>query len=171
VAGIAVSRDGAAGTAALFGDIATLAYRAAPSGSLGAMMLIYLTQQPLFAGGLWLGVESSVIAGVVGLGILVTDSSLPTAAVFAGLNAFPIVRLVRRALTARSDAGGGVDWYPPGLLIGLGLAVIAAVMLVLGGLDGFVPRHTKRRRSTAALAGIPRALLNCSTRSLSFCLA
>jgi len=135
VAGIAVSRDGAAGTAALFGDIATLPCLAAPSGSLGAMMLIYLTQQPLFAG-LWLGVEASVIAGVVGLGILVADSNLPTAAVFAGLNAFPVVRLVRRTLTARSDAGGGVDWYPPGLLIGLGLAVIAAVVLVLGGLDG-----------------------------------
>jgi predicted membrane protein DUF2232 len=136
VAGIAVSRDGAAGTAALFGDIATLPSLAAPSGSLGAMMLIYLTQQPLFAAGLWLGVEASVIAGVVGLGILVADSNLPTAAVFAGLNAFPFVRLVRGTLTARSDAGGGVDWYPPGLLTGLGLAVIAAVVLVLGGLDG-----------------------------------
>ena len=100
------------------------------------MTFIYLTQQPLFAAGQWLGVEASLMAGVVGVGILVADSSLPTAAVFAGLNAFPVVRWVRRTLTARSDAGGGVDWDPPGLLIGLGLAVIAAVVLVLGGLDG-----------------------------------
>jgi len=120
VAGIAVSRDGAAGTRALFGDIATLPYVAASSGSLGAMTFIYLTQQPLFAAGQWLGVEASLMAGVVGVGILVADSSLPTAAVFAGLNAFPVVRWVRRTLTARSDAGGGVDWDPPGLLIGLG---------------------------------------------------
>jgi hypothetical protein len=82
------------------------------------MMLIYLTQLPPFAAGLWVGIEASVIAGVVGLGILVADSSLPTAAVFAGLNAFPVVLLVRRAITARSDAGGGVDGCPPGLLTG-----------------------------------------------------
>ena len=63
------------------------------------------------------------------------DSSLLTTAVFVGLNPFPVVLLVRRALTARSDVGSGVDWYPPGLLTGLSLAVIAAVVLVLGGLD------------------------------------
>ena len=102
MAGIAVSRDGAAGTAALFGDIATLPCLAAPSGSLGAMMLICLTQQPLFVG-LWLGVRASMIAGVA--------------------------------------------W--------------------MGG----APRYAKRWRSTAALAGVLRASLNCSTRTPSFCLA
>jgi hypothetical protein len=112
VAGIAVSCGGAAGTAALFGDIATLPYLAAPCGSLGAMMLIYLTQLPLFTAVLWLGGEASVIAGVVGLGILVADSSLPTAPVFAGLNAFPVVLLVRRALTARSTRGVSTGTRP-----------------------------------------------------------
>ena len=137
---IAVSRRGAAGTAALFGGIAALPDLLAPGGSIGAMMLIYLTQLPLFGAGLWLGVEASVIAGVVGLGILMAGKGLPIAAVFAGLNAIPVVLLVRQALLARSGAEGSVDWYPPGLLTawltGLGLAVIAAVMLVLGSLDG-----------------------------------
>jgi hypothetical protein len=121
------------------------------------MMLIYLTQLPLFAAGPWLGVEASVIASVVGLGILVADSSLPTAAVFAGLSAVPVVLLVRRALLARPNAGGGVDWYPPGLLTawltGLGLAVIAAVVLVLGGLVSFCLAGLAVLHVLAALQG------------------
>jgi hypothetical protein len=139
------------------------------------MMLIYLTQLPLLGGGLWLGVGASMIAGVVGLGILVADSSLPTTAVFAGLNAFPVVLLVRRALFARSDAGGGVDRFRPGLLTawvsGRGLAVIAAVVLILGGLDGMRAALREALAFDSGFGGNTRALLNCSTRSPSFCLA
>jgi hypothetical protein len=141
VAGIRVSRPtSAAGIAALFGGIAALPYLVVPSGSLGAMILVYLTQLPLFAAGLWLGVEVSVIAGIAGLVILWAGGSLLTAVIFAGLNAFPVVLLVRQALLARTGGSGTIDWYPPGLLsawlTGLGLAVVAAVVLVLGGVDG-----------------------------------
>jgi Predicted membrane protein (DUF2232) len=130
----------AAGIAALLGGIAALPCLLVPSGSLGAMILVYLTQLPLFVAGLWLGVGASVIAGVSALVILGAAGSLPTVATFAGLNAIPVVLLVRRALLARTGAAGIIDWYAPGLLsawlTGLGLAVVAAVVFVLGGVDG-----------------------------------
>jgi hypothetical protein len=150
-----VSRPGAAGIAALFGGTAALPYLVVPSGSLGAMILVYLTQLPLFAAGLWLGVEASVMAGGVGLLILLVGGSSLTAATFAGLNAIPVVLLVRQSLMARAGAGGSVDWYQPGLLsawlTGLGLAVVAAVVLVLGDVDGL--RAALREALTPALNG------------------
>lgn len=140
MAGIGVRRPGIPGIAAVCGGVATLPYLVAPSGSLGTFILVYLTQLPLFAAGLWLGVSATAMAGVAGLVILVAADNLLTAAVFAGLNAVPVVLLVRQALLARTGAGSAVEWYPPGLLsawlTGLGLAVIAAAVLVLGGFDG-----------------------------------
>lgn len=139
MAGISVNRPRAAGIAALFGGVAALPYLLAPSGSLGAMILVCLAQLPLFAAGLWLGVAASIIAGIAGSVILVPAGDLLTAVVFAGLNAIPVVLLVRQALLARTGAGAAIDWYPPGLLsawlTGLGLAALAAAMVVLGGPD------------------------------------
>ena len=150
-----MSRPSAAGIAALLGGIAALPCLLVPSGSLGAMILVYLTQLPLFVAGLWLGVGASVIAGVSALVILGAGGSLPTAATFAGLNAIPVVLLVRRALLARTVAAGIIDWYPPGLLsawlTGLGLALVAAVVFVLGGVDGI--RATLREALAPALDG------------------
>ena len=140
MAGIGVIRPGVAGIGGLCGGVAALPYLVAPSGSLGALILVYLTQLPLFAAGLSLGVSAAAIAGVVGSMIVVSADTLPAAAVFAGLNVIPVVLLVRQALLARTGAGGAIDWYPPGLLsawlTGLGLAVIAAAVLLLGGPDG-----------------------------------
>ena len=140
MAGIGLIRPGVAGMAGLCGGLAALPYLVAPSGSLGALILVYLTQLPLFAAGLWLGVSAAVIAGVVGLVIVVSADTLPAATVFAGLNVIPVGLLVRQALLARNGAGGAIDWYPPGLLsawlTGLGLAVIAVAVLILGGPNG-----------------------------------
>jgi hypothetical protein len=140
VAGISVNRPGGAAIAALLGGVAALPYLLAPAGSLGAIILVCLAQLPLFAAGLWLGVGASIIAGVAGSVILVAAGNLLAAVVFAGLNAIPVVLLVRQALLARTGAGGAIDWYPPGLLsawlTGLGLAAIAATMIMLGGPDG-----------------------------------
>jgi Predicted membrane protein (DUF2232) len=48
--------------------------------------------------------------------------------------------LVRQALLARNGPQGAVEWYPPGLLTawltGLGLAALAAALLLLGGPSG-----------------------------------
>jgi hypothetical protein len=140
VAGIGLIRPGVAGIAGLCGGIAALPYLVTPSGSFGTLILVYLAQLPLFAAGLWAGVSAAAMAGVIGLVILVAADTLPAAAVFAGLIVVPVILLVRQALLARTGAGGEIDWYPPGLLsawlTGLGLAVVAAAVLMLGGLNG-----------------------------------
>jgi hypothetical protein len=112
----------------------------ASSGSPGSILLVYFCQLPLFAAGLWQGVGASALAGLAGSVILAVTSNVVTAAAFAGLNAVPVVLLVRQSLLARTGAGGVTEWYPPGPLIawltGLGLATIVVALLLFGGLDG-----------------------------------
>jgi hypothetical protein len=104
------------------------------------MILVYLTQLPLFVAGLWLGVAASALAGLAASLILLISSNFIAAAVFAGLNAVPVILLVRQSLLARTGADGAIEWYPPGLLAawltGLGLAATAVVLLLLGGPEG-----------------------------------
>jgi hypothetical protein len=135
-----VSRLGVAGIAAFCGALAACPYSVALMGSPGSMILAYLTQLPLFVAGLWLGVGASALAGLAASMLLIAASNPMAAAVFAGLNAVPVVLLVRQSLLARTGAAGEIEWYSPGLLTawltGLGLAVIAASILVLGGPEG-----------------------------------
>ncbi len=76
------------------------------------MILVYLTQLPLFVAGLWLGVGASVLAGLAASLILLVASNPIAAAVFAGLNAVPVVLLVRQALVGahrrRPAASSGI---------------------------------------------------------------
>jgi hypothetical protein len=101
------------------------------------MVLVYLAQLPLFVAGLWLGTGAAALAGLVASLLLAATSNLVAAAIFAGLNAIPVVLLVRQSLLARTDAGGAIEWYPPGLLTGwltaIGLTAIAGAFLLLGG--------------------------------------
>jgi Predicted membrane protein (DUF2232) len=119
------------------GVVAGLMYVGVVLGTPGALILVYLTQLPLFAAGLWLGVGASVIAGFTGSLILFFVSDLFGAALFAALNAVPVALLVRQALLARRRADGAFVWYPPGLLTawltGYALAGIGVAMLLLGG--------------------------------------
>jgi hypothetical protein len=143
VTGIGVSRLGVAGIATLCGALGACPYLVALSGSPGFMILAYLTQLPLFVAGLWLGVGASALAGLAASLILAAAGNFIAAAVFAGLNAAPVVLLVRQSLLARPGAEGVIEWYPPGLLTawltGLGLATIAAGLLLLGGPEGVQP--------------------------------
>ncbi len=93
------------------------------------MILVYLTQLPLFVAGLWLGVGASALAGLAASLILIAASNFVAAAVFAGLNAVPVVLLVRQSLLARTGAEGVIE-------TGFGLAAIAASLLLLGGPEG-----------------------------------
>jgi hypothetical protein len=135
-----VKRLEAAGIAVFCGALGACPYLAAVNGSPVSMIFVYLTQLPLFVAGLWLGVGASVLAGVTALLVLVAANNLVAAAAFAGLNAFPVVLLVRQSLLARGGIEGRFEWYPPGLLTawltGLGLAAIAAVVFLLGGPQG-----------------------------------
>lgn len=135
-----MTRSAVAGIAALCGALGASPYLVALGGSPGAMILVYLTQLPLFTAGLWLGVGGSIMAGLAASLILLAASNIVAAGVFAGLNAVPVVFLVRQALLARPGATGAIEWYPPGLLTawltGLGLAATALAFLLLGGPEG-----------------------------------
>jgi hypothetical protein len=122
---------------AAFGVLAGLMYVAVMLGTPGALILVYLTQLPLFVAGLWLGVGAVAAAGVTGSLVLLVVSDLLGAALFAALNAVPVTLLVRQALLARRREHGVYVWYPPGLLTawltGYALIGIGAAMLLLGG--------------------------------------
>jgi hypothetical protein len=135
-----MSRVAMTAAAAGCGIVAAALYLAAVLGSSGALILVYLTQLPLFVAGLWLGTTAASIAGLAATLVMLAASDVLAAAVFAALNAAPVALLVRQALLARRRRDGGVDWYPPGLLTGwltgLSLAGIAVAVLLLGGPAG-----------------------------------
>jgi len=115
-------------------------YLAVFLGTPGALILVYLTQLPLFIAGLSLGTGAATLAGLTGTLILLTVSDLLGAAIFAVLNAVPVVLLVRYALLARHRSDGTLAWYPLGeltaWLTALALAGIAVALLLLGGPHG-----------------------------------
>lgn len=122
------------------GGLAASFYLAATFGTAGAMVLVYMTQLPLFIAGLWLGTSAAALAGLTGTTVLLLTSDLLGAAVFLALDAAPVVVLVRQALLARRLPDGSIAWYPPGRLTawltGLALAGLAAALLLFGGPSG-----------------------------------
>src|SRR4029077_6558253 len=103
------------------------------------LILVYLSQLPLFFGGLWGGVTTAALAGVVASLMFLAASNIMAVMVFAALNVVPVIWLVRQALLARTGADGTIEWYPPGLLAvwltGLGFVGIIVTLLVFGGPD------------------------------------
>jgi hypothetical protein len=133
-------RAGSAAVAIACGAGGACLFLAATLGTPGGLVLVYMTQLPLFVAGLWLGTGAAALAGLTGALVLLAASDLLGAAVFAAINAVPVLLLVRQALLARAGSDGAVVWYPPGLLTAwltaLGLAGIAAAILFFGGPDG-----------------------------------
>ncbi len=135
-----MSRLASAAVAIACGVAGACLYLAVLLGTPGALILVYMTQLPLFLAGLWLGTGAAALAGLTGSLILLAASDLLGAAVFAALNAAPVVLLVRQALLARRRGDGTLAWYPLGpltaWLTALALAGIAAALLLLGGPHG-----------------------------------
>lgn len=135
-----MGRLATAAAAAACGAVAACLYLTVILSTPGALILVYLTQLPLFVAGLWLGAAAAAIAGATGTVVLLAASDLLGAAMFAALNAAPVALLVRQALLARRREDGAFAWYPPGRLAawlsGLALFGIAAAFLILGGAEG-----------------------------------
>jgi len=129
-----MGRPATAAIAVACGAVAACLYLGIVLGSSGALILVYMTQLPLFVAGLWLGAGAAAIAGGSGVLVLLVANDLLGAAIFAALNAGPVTLLVRQALLARRRSDGSLAWYPPGLLAawltGLALTGIAAAVLV-----------------------------------------
>jgi len=137
-----MSRLGTAAVAAVCGAIAGCLYLAVMLSTPGALILVYMTQLPLFIAGLWLGAGAVALAGLSGTLVLLAASDLLGAAVFAALNAVPVTVLVRQALLARQAEDGQLVWYPLGLLTAwltaLGLGGIGVALVLFGGTDGML---------------------------------
>lgn len=133
-------RYSAAAVAIACGVAGGCLYLAANLATPGAVILVYMTQLPLFLAGLWFGAGAAALAGLTGSALLLAASKLFDAALFAAVNAVPVALLVRQALLARRRSDGTLAWYPPGLLTawltGLALAGIGAALLLFGGPDG-----------------------------------
>jgi len=133
-------RAGSAAAAIACGSAGACLYLAATLGTPGGLVLVYMTQLPLFLAGLWLGTGAAALAGLTAALVLLAASDVLGAAVFAAVNAVPVALLVRQALLARRGSDGTVVWYPPGLLTAwlaaLALAGIGAALLLLGGPEG-----------------------------------
>jgi hypothetical protein len=134
-----MGRFAVAGVAALCGALGACPYLAPLGGTPGSLILVYLSQLPLFIGGLWGGVTVAALAGLTALLMLLVASNIVAVIMFAALNVVPVILLVRQALLARTGADGAIEWYPPGLLTawltGLGLTAIMVTLLLLGGPD------------------------------------
>lgn len=127
------------------GAVSALLYAAVLFGGVGALILAYLAPLPLFLTGLWLGLRATAIAGGTAAVLVLLATGSATALVGYAISAgIPAAFVVRQALLARPTAGGGVEWYPPGLLLmgltGFGIAAFfAAVVWTIGepgGLEG-----------------------------------
>lgn len=137
----------------LCGLIGACLYLTILTGSPGAVILVSLTQLPLFLAGLWLGAGAALLAGLTAtLVLLATVGALATAA-FAAVDAIPVVVLVRQALLARPGRDGSIEWYSPGSLTAwlTGFALLGAGVgiLALGGPAGI--QELLRRAMAAEL--------------------
>jgi hypothetical protein len=115
------------------GLVAALLYLSVLTGSLGALILVYLVQLPLFAAGLSLGVKAALFAG--GTATLVTGlaSGTLSGTLFFLAEVAPAMLLVAQALRWRADENGTVAWCPPDRLV-LWLAGVGAVALIVAAL-------------------------------------
>jgi len=123
---------------ALAGGVASaLLYLLLTTGSPGALVLAYFSQTPLLLVGLGLGLAPAAIACGVAMVGLAAAAELATAGLFLVLTALPVLYIVRQGLLSRRTATGGVEWYPPGLMLGgltiYGLVLLAIVTIWYGG--------------------------------------
>jgi Predicted membrane protein (DUF2232) len=143
------------------GLVAALLYLSVLTGSLGALILVYLVQLPLFAAGLSLGAKAVMIAGGTATIVTIVSGGLLSGLLFFLAEALPPMLLVAQALrwhevdhavgpatdrSAETASGPGtfenIAWYPLGRLVlwlvGLGVvALVLAAIMLTGGAEGF----------------------------------
>lgn len=120
----------------------------------GGLLLLFLAPLPLFMTGFAQGLAGAAIAG--GTVLVVAGFIAGIVAAFGALLFLvgPAVLLVRQALLNRpaavtAGAPGGLEWYPPGLLvtwllwIGLAWAAVTMAMLTVqsGGMQATIEAH------------------------------
>ncbi len=134
--------------AAFLGVISAALYLAALAVP-GGVVLASLTQAPLFLAGLSLGLPAALAASAAACMAVAGAAGLVGGVVHGLVNVAPVLLLVQRVLLSRRAADGGMEWYPPGLLVTwlTGLAALALGLLLIllgmaeGGIQGAVQRQ------------------------------
>ena len=152
-----------------------------------AAPLLYFAQLPLFLAGLSRGLGPALSAATIGALIvtLVGQSALGSSVfgvMFLVLLAVPVILVTRMAVLSRPGAGGGVEWYPPRLILSwliayASLGLVAAAILFSGVEDGLewqvrdAYRYVVERVTNAPLSPELSRWLEGSARSLPGVLA
>jgi hypothetical protein len=100
------------------------------TGSFGGLLLAYFCLLPLFLVGFGMGAAASVVAGGIAAAATAVPGGVLGAAIFIVLNVAPVILLTRQSLLSRPDDQGGVEWYPPGLLVTV-LTILTAGLYTL----------------------------------------
>jgi hypothetical protein len=115
------------------GALSASLYLSVVLGSAGAMLLAYLAQLPLFVAALGFGTVAGLTASGAGTVMVALLGGMLAGVLYLLVNGVPVLVMSRQALLSRSDADGGTEWYPPGLLIAR-LTMIGAGAFALVGL-------------------------------------
>lgn len=99
-------------------------------GVLGAPLFAYFVQLPLLFVGLSLGLASASLASLGSLGLVILFGGSIAALVFLVVQVAPSLLAARQALLSRQGEDGGVEWYPPGFVLGH-LVLYAALVMIL----------------------------------------
>jgi len=112
------------------GLLSSLLFLSLAEGFAAGIVFSYIAPLPLMAVGLWRGTWAGLVAGLAAMaavaGVAGVVSSLP----FGIAVVLPSLVVVRQALLWRTNADGGVEWYPPGLVLGWLTAIAAALILI-----------------------------------------
>jgi hypothetical protein len=149
------------GLAVVAGLISSILFLSLSSGLPGMVLLAYFVQLPLLFTGLSLGLAASVIAVTGAILVCGLLAGLVGAGLFVLVQAAPAVLVIRQSLLARR-ANGGLEWYPPGLVLAqltalAALAISAAFVLMLGrpgGLEGAIGDFLRSALAEFGAAGV-----------------
>jgi len=122
------------------GVLSALLYLSIVSGSFGAVILAYLAPLPLLMVGLGLGLRPGLVAGGTAVAVVSLFGGVLFGLTYGFANIAVTAVIMRQALLARTAPDGGLEWYPPALLLviltSLGLAAIGLAALATLGSDG-----------------------------------
>lgn len=152
------------GLAIVAGLASATLFLAVLSGNGIGLLLTYAAPLPLLAAGLGLGTVAAMVAALTGsmAAAFVTGG---TAWPYVAAVAMPTVLVVRQSLLWRATPSGGIEWYPPGLLLGwlFGAVCLGIVGLALwfagepDGLPGAVERTVSQVIDTLGKGDDPQS--------------
>lgn len=120
-----------------------------------AMMLVYFTPLPICIVGFRNGLTHAMAASMVGVVTVLTAAPAEALVTYMVLSPLSALIVLRLALLWRPKQDGGVEWYPPGRVlgwlsaVGLGMMLVGLVVLADSGegievaLRGYLDEYAK----------------------------